>query len=313
MYHDEYNVRTEGGVDPRYALLATIWAIGTVAILIGIKAYAYWMSGSTAMLGSLTDSFTDAGLSVMMLLALRYSLKPADKTHRHGHGKAEGLAALFQGGFLGGAAFFLVLQSLKHLAEPEPVTAHGLGITIACISIVLSLILVGVQTYCYKRAPSLAVSADRAHYTTDIWLDGAVILTLVAHFYGGPGWLDPVCGLGIAAYLGWTGVKVGKEAADMLMDRELPDAVRQRILTIVKDHQDVMGIHDLRTRKVGMVLHISFDVELDPALSLRDAHAISRELEMRIMADYPYAEIIIHKDPFGDPHDARHTVEGVHH
>jgi ferrous-iron efflux pump FieF len=96
------------------------------------------------------------------------------------------------------------------------------------------------------------------------------------------------------------------------MDRELPEAVRNRIKDIIKRHPDILGFHDLRTRKSGMIIHISFDVEIDPTLSLKEAHELTRALEHDIMADYPYAEIIIHKDPFGDIHDTRHR-EGVLH
>ena len=61
--------------EPRYAMLAAFWAVGTVTILIIIKGWAYWVSGSAAVLATLTDSFSDAAISLAMLLALRFSLK----------------------------------------------------------------------------------------------------------------------------------------------------------------------------------------------------------------------------------------------
>lgn len=302
-----------GAAEPRYALMASAWAIGTVSILIVIKSLAYLKSDSTAILATLTDSINDAGISLMMLLALRYSLKPADKGHRHGHGKAEGLAALFQAAFLSGAGVFLGLSALERFARPVEVTDHVLSITVAGIAIVLSIILVAVQKYCLARAPSLAIEADRLHYTTDVFLNGTVVLALLVDFYGGPAWVDPLCGLFVAFYMFRAAKQVGIEAADMLMDRELPKAVRERIKEIVMRHDDVHDLHDLRTRKSGMTLHISFDVEIDPAMSLRDAHQVTRDLENMILQDFPQAEIIIHMDPVGDIHDARHTVKGVHH
>jgi ferrous-iron efflux pump FieF len=295
-------------IEPRYALIASTWVMATVAILICIKGYAYWKSDSAAVLATFTDSLTDAAISFMMLIALRYSLRPADRDHRHGHGKMEAIAALFQAAFLAAAGLFLVFESLRRFAEPQPVTHQLLGVAVAGIAIVLSLLLVLVQNYCLKRAPSLAVEADQAHYQTDVLLNGSVIITLLVNYYGGPAWTDPACCVVIACYYAWTARKIGLQATDMLMDKELPEAVRTKLKEIIKCHPDILDYHDLRTRKSGMVIHITMDVEIDPELTLHHSHEIIRALEHDILDSYPYAEIIIHADPYGDPHDTRHQI-----
>jgi ferrous-iron efflux pump FieF len=99
----------------------------------------------------------------------------------------------------------------------------------------------------------------------------------------------------------------------MLMDKEMSLKVRKHIEQIVAENKAVHGMHDLRTRQSGMRLHISFDVELLPELSLKCAHDIVRDLDHAILAYYPNAEIIIHMDPVGDTDDPRHTVRGIHH
>lgn len=305
----------EGGPDhnPRYALLAAGWSVATVTILIFIKIWAYVVSDSSAMLATLMDSVMDAGVSLILLMAVRYSLKPADEGHRYGHGKIEGLAALFQSAMMFGGACFILFESGHKFLHPQDVSNHFLGAGVAGVAIVLSIVLVMVQRFALARAPSLAIEADRAHYTTDIALNGAVIVALMINYYGGPLWVDPLTAILIAGYFMWTSVHIGRQGADMLMDRESPNAVRDRIHAIVKNHPEVLGIHDLRTRKSGMVLHISFDVEIDPDFTLRAAHDVTRELEQMILKDFPYAEILIHMDPYGDTFDARHTVKGVHH
>ncbi len=297
----------ENSIEPRYAMFASFWALGTVATLIIIKGYAYLESGSAAILATLTDSFTDAAMSLAMLMALRYSLRPADRSHRHGHGKMEGIGALFQASCLVAAALVLAFEGLQRFVAPPEITQHILGVWVAGIAMVLSIVLVSVQKYCLSKAPSLAVEADQAHYSTDIALNGSVIAVLLIDYNNGPSWVDPACALFIAAYYAYAARKIALKATDMLTDRELPEAVRTRIKDIIKRHPDILGFHDLRTRKSGMIIHISFDVEIDPELPLKQAHDITRALEMDIVADFPYAEIIIHKDPYGDPHDTRHT------
>ncbi len=295
-------------IEPRYALIASFWALGTVAILIGIKGYAYWLSDSAAILATLTDSLTDAAMSGAMLLALKYSLRPADNSHRHGHGKMEGVGALFQSACLIAAAMFLLFEGAQRFAQPQEITHHILGVWVAGIAIVMSIQLILVQKYCLARAPSLAIESDQAHYSTDVALNGSVMASLLISYYGGPYWVDPLCAVAVALYYAYAARKIGLSALDMLTDRELPKAVRDRITEIIRRHPDILGHHDLRTRKSGMVLHISFDVEIDPDITLKAAHDIVRALEEDIMADFPYAEIIIHKDPFGDTHDHRHQV-----
>ncbi|MCB1531090.1 MAG: cation diffusion facilitator family transporter [Rhodospirillales bacterium] len=301
-------------VQPGYALLASFWALGTVLVLITIKAYAYWQSGSASVLATLMDSFMDGGVSLAMLLAIRLSLKPADKDHRHGHGKAEALAALFQSAFLAGGGCFLAFESLNRFFEPRVLEHHMIGIGVSAAAILLTLILVGVQKFCLKKAPSLAIEADHAHYRTDIFLNSSVMLALFADYQGWASWIDPVTALLVAGSFGAASFKIGKSATDMLMDKELPDAVRERIREIAKRHDDVLGLHDLRTRRSGMVLYLSMDIEIDPEFTLKEAHAVALALERDIMADYPHAEIMIHMDPYGIPHkESRHNVKGVHH
>jgi ferrous-iron efflux pump FieF len=296
-----------------WALFAARWAVVTVFILLIIKSYAYYKSGSVGLLGSLVDSAGDAGISIMMLMAIRYSAKPADADHRYGHGKVEGLAALFQGAFLGGAAFFLLLESLQRVAEPQAVSHHMLGVGVAIVAVVLSMVVVAVQNHALKKTNSLAVAADQSHYKSDIFLNGGVIFGLLVNYTGGPLWVDPLIGLAIAAYIAVTAYRVGMSAADMLMDKELPDEVRLEITRIVEAHSEVYGMHDLRTRRTGPNIHISFDIEVDPDITLQAAHEITRDLEGLLLAKFPDADIIIHKDPKGDIYDARHRVHGVHH
>lgn len=298
--------------EPHYALVASLFAMGTVCALIILKTFAYVISDSTAMLATLADSIVDVAISIMMFMAVRYSLKPADEQHRHGHGKIEGVAALFQGSFMAAAGLFITFEAAHRFLDPQAVTHHALGITVAIIAIALTFILVRVQKFCLKKAPSLAIEADYAHYKTDIFLNIAVILVLVAGLIGAPLWFDPLMALGAAGYFFYTAYRISMKSLDMLLDKEVSKKLRQTIEKIVATHDETHGIHDLRTRKSGMTLHISFDVEMNPDMTLCASHAVVRDLEAEIMEVYPYAEVLIHVDPKGDTDDSRHRIAGLH-
>lgn len=296
-----------------YALYAAIAALVTVAVLIFAKGGAWMASGSASVLASLVDSVIDAAVSIMNFCAIRYSMKPADHEHRHGHGKIEGLSAMFQGAFIFGAGVFLVFESLSRFTRTVPIEAHMLSIQVMAFSMVASIILVAIQNHSLKHVDSLAVASEKAHYATDIVLNGGVIAVLFLLYKGAPLWVDPLFALLVVIYLGYTARKIVAGGLDMLLDRELPDEQRRLIFKTIRAHKDVYNVHDLRTRKAGMRVYLYFDLELDPDKSLKEAHDVAQEVEQDLLALFPHAEIMIHKDPYGIPHpESRHHVPDVH-
>lgn len=291
---------------PHKALHAGIASIVTVSILIALKTIMYVFSGSTSVLASLMDSLSDATVSVMTFFAIRFSLKPADDNHRSGHGKIEGLAALFQALLIGCAGTGLLYESIRRLFTPQSVENHEWAIAVMLVSIVLSVVLVRIQGKVLKEAPSLAVEADLAHYSTDIIINAGVIVVLLVLMAGGPVWVDAAFGVVVTGYLLYTARGIALQGMDMLLDRELPETVRQAIAMRVRAHSGVMDMHDLRTSKSGMRIFISFDIEVDGTMTLTAAHDIARNIEHELIREYPHADIMIHIDPHGDPHDTRH-------
>lgn len=294
-------------------LFAAYFALGAVAILIIAKLVAYFMSGSAAMLASLTDSIGDGVISLIAYMSIRISLMPADEDHRFGHGKIEGFSAFIQSAFLLGAGVFLAFDSFMRFFRPVEIDHHMLGIYVSIFAMAMSLIVVGVQSWTLKKIDSLIIEADQRHYMNDVLINAAVIVGLGFHLYTGLSFVDSILGIVIALYIIWTGFDIGRKATDMLMDREIDEEKRNLIIQTVDSHSEVKGMHDLRTRRTGMGVSISFDVELDPTLTLHDAHEIVRDLEFALLEHFPHADIIIHMDPEGDTYDSRHRVHGVHH
>ncbi len=209
--------------------LATIASVLTAFVMVVMKAVAFVLTGSTAMLGSLLDSILDMSASVVNLFAVRYSLTDADEEHRFGHGKAESLGALAQAGLIAGSSVYLGIESIAQLRSPDPVEASNIGIIVMAISIGLTLGLVMFQRFVVARSGSVAISADLLHYSGDLAMNAGVILALVLSSHFGLHVADPVIGLLIALWLLRGAVKIAFSAFDQLMDRELPEDERTRI------------------------------------------------------------------------------------
>lgn len=293
--------------------MAAYAAISIVFLLICVKAGAYYMSGSISILSSLTDSIVDSLVSVAALMSIYYSHRPADEDHRWGHGKMEAVSALFQSAMIVGGGAFLVFESINRITDPEPVQQHMLGIAVMVVSIVLSVILVRIQRKALDVHDSLAVEADSAHYGSDIIVNVGVIAVLAASAYGAPLWIDPFFALAVAVFMAYLARGIARKAMDVLLDRELPDDDRNKIIGIIESHSEVKGWHDLRTRKNGAITVIAFDMEADGDLTLRAAHKIAKDIEHGILEFFPLSEVFIHIDPDDDLDDARHRVKGVHH
>lgn len=278
---------------------ATYASVGVAIGLVIAKSWAWQATDSVSVLSSLADSFLDTLASLLTFWAVRFSLAPADGEHRFGHGKAEGLAALLQSLIITASAGYVAVEALHRLLAPVPVAHPVAGMTVILLSTVVTLALLGWQRHVSRETGSVAIAADALHYKSDLFMNLAVLVAVGAAAWTGLAWVDPAVGLAVAAYLVWGAWHIAARSLDILLDREIPDADRQRIRDLASRHDQVLGFHDLRTRHGGSGYLVQFHLELDASTSLMETHRILDEVEAAIQAAYPSCEIIIHPDPQG--------------
>lgn len=272
----------------------------TVATILILAKFAAWLTtGSVSLLSALIDSTLDMAASLINLIAIHQATQPPDKEHRFGHGKAEPLAGLAQAGFVMGSAGFLLVHAGERLIRPAPISNTEIGYAVMALSIVLTVGLVLYQRSVVRRTGSLAINADSLHYSVDLVTNVSVIvaLTLSTQF----GWYaaDPLIAIAIGVVILRSAWKILKQSLNLLMDRELPDADRERIRHIARSHPEVIDIHDLRTRSSGTHVFIQFHLELDGNMTLLDAHTIADQVMGELERAFPHAEVLIHEDPHG--------------
>lgn len=294
VMHDQVSPETA-----RLLKIATFASVSVAVLLVAAKAVGWFMTDAVSVLSALIDSLMDVAASLVNLVAVRRALRPADTQHRFGHGKAEPLAALAQAAFIAGSSLYLVIEVVGRLIGPKPVSHETLGIAIMVFSIAVTLALVAFQSYVVRRTNSVAITADSLHYKGDVLIHAAVILSLVLSTNAGLNIADPLIGIAIAAYLFWNVGHILRASLDSLMDRELEQDERARIIEIALSHPEVCDIHDLRTRQSGPRAFIQFHLELHKDISLLHAHEISDEVEAEVRAAFPGSGVIIHQDPEG--------------
>jgi ferrous-iron efflux pump FieF len=291
----------------------TLMSVAVAVTLTVAKAWALAMSGSVALLASLADSGLDLVASLITFGAVRYAAAPPDQEHRFGHGKAEAFASLLQGGLVFASAALIGQESIRRLIHPQPVGQGGWAIAAMVLSTVLTLVLIQAQSRVLRQTRSVAVHGDRAHYAADLASNALALIGIgLAAFVRLPQ-ADALAGLAVAALLVWGAVSVFREAASQLMDHELPVEARARIVALVTADPRVTDVHQLRTRTSGPYIHMQMHADLDPGLSLEEAHTAIVAAEKRVLEAFPSADIIIHPDPRGraEPHGGAFAEMGA--
>jgi len=285
-------------------LSAGIASVSVAVILVLAKLWALAATGALSVAASLVDSGLDLMVSLAGLAAITYAARPPDEDHAFGHSSAEDLAALGQALFIIISGLVIGSAAIRRLVTPVPLPEReGAGIAVMVLSIVLTIGLVLWQRRVARITGNRVVRADSLHYLGDLVPNIGAILALAASAYLGLGQIDSVVALGAAAILIVGAVRIGKQALDALMDRSAPPEMVAGIERIARDFPGVLGFHDLKTRTAGSRVFVNLHIELDGTQTLDTAHAIGAGLRRAIIAAYPQADVLIHKDPIGvDPH-----------
>lgn len=278
--------------------LSAIFSILVALTLVIIKFVAWFFTGSLIILSSMTDSFLDLTTSLINFFAIRYSAMPSDKNHKFGHTAVEDIAGLIQGGFIGFSGAFIIFKGIMSFIEKKQIICDSLCIGIMVASLLLTIALVIFQKYTVKRTKSLVIAADSLQYTTDILMNIVFIISLLLINYNETLYfLDPLMAILVALYILKSSYKIGKTAFDNLMGREVSDELLEQIVEIIKSEKNILGFHDLKTRKMGTKTIIQVHVEIGKKLTFEKAHKISHDLDKKFESEIEDCEITIHQDP----------------
>lgn len=276
--------------------LAARVAVIVAMVQLLIKAYAWYVTQSSAVLASATDSMLDMFSSTVSLFVISIATRPADKEHAFGHGKAESVGGLCQSAFILGSAILLLVHGVEKLLNPQPINDAWIGIFLTFITLVLTLGLVIYQRKVIQQTGSLAIEADSLHYQSDVLLNVGVLVALALMTYQ-IYWIDGVFTIIVSALLALGAVKVTRKSLSQLLDEQFDENEINVLTQIVLSNKDVFGVHDVKTRKAGHQCFIQLHLELDAHQSLDSAHQIGEDVEQALLVRFENAEIIIHHDP----------------
>lgn len=279
-------------------LKAARWSIVTATGLALLKLIAGLTTGSMAVLASAIDSVLDIVMSGVNFLAIRQAEQPADSGHPFGHGKYETLATLIQAGFIFASGSWIIYESIDRLRHGAELTLLGEGVGVLALSAAVSWSISRYLRRVALATDSSALRADALHFSMDIWTNLALMAGLAVVSFTGAAWLDPVLSLLVALYILWEALSLVRHGLRDVLDAELPEGVREEITRLIETHKaDLVGYHNLRTRRAGSQKIMDFHLTVCKHLTVEEAHGIADHLEKRIEAEILGADVTIHVEP----------------
>lgn len=278
--------------------LLLIVLIAGIAIM-GIKFYAYFKTGSAAILGDALESLVNIFASAFGLYSMRLSNLPQDKNHPYGHGKIEFFASGLEGGFILFASLGMAYAGVMNLVSRGVVSDLNLGILLSGASGLLNLLMGILLIKRSKKSGSLILKSDGKHLVSDFYSTVALVGGLILIKLTGIQWIDSFMAIIFAFVVGYTGYKLLRQAIAGLLDEADFKMLSDLIDYLNNNRQDAwIDIHNLRVQKYGDQLHVDCHVTLPWYYSLNEVHAEITKIEALINDHYKtHVELFIHADP----------------
>ena len=281
---------------------ATVVSSSVAAVLTLIKLIIGFASGSVAVLASAIDSVLDMFVSIFNYFAISNSEKPADKTFNYGRGKTEALASVIEGTIITISGLFLLYQAVKKAMSNEVSQLLETSIIIMLITLVITISLVLYLNYVAKKTNSMVIKADALHYKTDVFSNGAVLISLILVSLTGYEIIDVIVGGGIALYIIYSAYSLIHEGILVLLDRAVDEELVSKIEEIIKQNDKVNTYHLLKTREAANQTFVEVHLVFNCLITLMEAHKASDSIENKIKKLDSRRDWIIniHMDPYDD-------------
>jgi cation diffusion facilitator family transporter len=282
----------------RYAILSVVAAITTI----GLKAFAYGVTGSVGLLSDALESLVNLAAALVALVALSVAARPADAEHTYGHTTAEYFSSAFEGGLILLAAASIAVTAVGRLLSPRPIEAPILGLAITGVAALVNFAVARVLLSAGRRSESITLEADGHHLMTDVWTSIGVIVGVAAAVLTGWYVLDAVVGIVVGLHVLRSGFRLVRRSALGLLDTSLPEDTLETITGILDRHApDGVRYHALRTRQAGARRFISFHILVPGNWSVQRGHDLLERIEETIREAVPNSVVDTHLEPIEDP------------
>ena len=278
---------------------STLIGIALNVALAAVKFVAGVVGNSFALIADATESLSDVVTSIVLLIGLRYAMRPPDENHPYGHGKAEPLAATMVSLALFGAAVVIAIESIHEIRTPHE-TPHVFTLVVLAAVV---LVKEGLFRYVFavgETAHSTALKTDAWHHRADAITSGVAFVGISIALVGGKGWesADDWAALLASGIIMFNAYLLVRPAVLELTD-SIPDArLRHDVLAVAASVPGVRALDKCYVRKMGFDYYVDLHVIVDREMPVWEGHAIAHLVKDALRAAHPQiADVLVHIEP----------------
>ena len=276
------------------------------ALLFAMKLAVGTLSGSVAITADAMNNLSDATSSVVTLVGFKLAEKPADEHHPYGHARYEYLSGLAVAGMILIIGFELAKTSVQKIFAPTPVDFSLPVAVVLAASIGIKLWLCLFNRALGRLIGSTTLQATAADSRNDAISTSAVLAAALIEAF--TSWqIDGFMGLAVAVFILYSGVNLARETISPLLGENASTELRELIISVLDDHPEVLGYHDLMVHDYGpgqrfASMHVEMDQQADPL----ECHELIDNLERECLKKHR-VHLVLHYDPVvtGDPEQDR--------
>jgi cation diffusion facilitator family transporter len=291
--------------DERARQRTALLSVAAAVLLVTVKLVTGLVTGSLAFVAEAVHSGTDLVAALLTLFAVRVAIRPPDREHHYGHGKAEHLAALGESAFLILVSVAIAAESLRRLITGE---GHGVEATWwAFVVIALVIVIDGARTVASRRAAqrfsSPAFAANALHFASDLAGSVAVLIGLIL-VSAGTASADAAAALFVAALVVLSALRLARQSVDVLMDRTEVEA-EQQIRAALNRLAEPLELRRIRVRHAAGRHFADLVVGVPSDAGVTQAHAIADDVEEVVQESLPGTDVVVHVEPAESTGDLR--------
>ena len=268
------------------------------ALLAAVKLVAGVVGNSHALVADAVESMADIFASVVVWGALWFSARPADEDHPYGHDRAESLATMVVAWMLVAAAAGIAIESVREIVTPHHAPA-AYTLVVLVVVIIVKELMFRVMDRAARSGGGGVINADAWHHRSDAITSLAAGVGIIWALVGGKGYeaADDWAALVAAAVIAWNGIRLMRPALDELMDRR-DEQMCAFARAVAGQVSGVRGVEKVFARKAGRRYWLDMHIEVDPDLTVREAHEIAHAAKDRIRGEFAQvADVLVHIEP----------------
>lgn len=287
------------------AARSTWVSVAVNIVLSGVQITVGLLARSQGLIADGIHSLSDLVSDFVVLFASHHGAKEADAEHAYGHQRFENGASLAVGLLLLAVGAGMAWAAVGKLENPNTIpVVHGFALAVAGVALVSKELLFRYMLKVATRLKSSMLIANAWHARSDAASSLVVGIGIAGNLAGFP-LLDPIAALIVGAMIGKMGWGFASDALHELMDRGVDAEEIAAITATLAGTAGVMGVHDVRTRKMGDMIVVDAHLEVDAMMSVEDGHTIALAARRNLLLRHRVLSLMTHVDPYYPPGNHR--------